>query len=471
VTAVGRTTIVGDGGWGTAMALHLFRMGRPVAIWAHDREYARHLREHRANPRYLPGYPIPEGIEISSEIDPLLAGTDLLVSAVPTQFLRTVWASHAPRLPDAMPVLSLSKGVEQGTLLRPSQVIAEAAGRRPLAVLSGPNIAWEIARGLPAAAVVASEDGALADAVQERFSGASLRVYTHPDAVGVELGGALKNVIALAAGICDGMGLGQNAKAALVTRGVIELARLGEALGGDRRTFFGLSGLGDLLTTCYSPTSRNRTFGERVGRGERPEDVARSSAQIAEGVETAGPVCALGRREGLARGEGPARRGGVADGARPPGRVARPRIGRKRSGPHAPCGARGPTEPDAGSETESSRPSRGLRRGATCATASRRPAQPSLGVARRSGDTAPTSPGRAWVAPDPHGVSTPSGLDEADAPEPACAGRGPPLRFRSPSEVHRRTPTPSRRANRHGGRCFLSWAFVPYDTCRDAGPA
>lgn len=292
-------TIVGDGGWGTAVALLLARKGVPVAMWAHDPTYAEHLARTRSNPRYLPGHEIPRTVEIGSDLAALLPRTELLVSAVPTQFLRPVWTAHAPLLPPGLPVVSLSKGVERGTLLRPTQILAEVVPGRPLAVLSGPNIAWEIAKGWPAATVVASADAALAERVQDRLSGATFRVYTHPDPVGVELGGALKNVIALAAGICDGMGLGQNAKAALVTRGLIEMSRLGEALGGDRRTFFGLSGLGDLMTTCGSPTSRNRTFGERIGRGERPEDVAKSMSQIAEGVATAGPVRDLARQHGI----------------------------------------------------------------------------------------------------------------------------------------------------------------------------
>jgi glycerol-3-phosphate dehydrogenase (NAD(P)+) len=298
--APGKVAVVGDGGWGTAIALLLARSGVPVGLWAHDPEYAAHLREHRQNPRYLPGHAIPEDVRVSADLGDLLPDTTLLVSAVPTQFLRAVWSGHARRLPPALPIVSVSKGVEQGTLLRPTQILAEVTGARPVGVLSGPNIAWEIAKGWPAAAVAASPDAALADAVRRLFSGATFRVYTHPDAVGVELGGAFKNVIALAAGICDGMGLGHNAKAALVTRGVIEIARLGGALGGERRTFFGLSGLGDLMTTCYSPTSRNRTFGERIGRGERPQDVARSMAQIAEGVASAAPVRDLARRHGLA---------------------------------------------------------------------------------------------------------------------------------------------------------------------------
>jgi glycerol-3-phosphate dehydrogenase (NAD(P)+) len=292
-------TIVGDGGWGTAVALLLAKKGTAVSLWAHDPAYAEHLDRARTNPRYLPGHEIPKSVEVSSDLEALLPRTELLVSAVPTQFLRSVWTAHARRLPAGLPVVSLSKGVERGTLLRPTQILAEVLGARPLAVLSGPNIAWEIAKGWPAAAVVASADPGLAERVQERLSSATFRLYTHPDAVGVELGGALKNVIAIAAGICDGMGLGQNAKAALVTRGLIEMSRLGETLGGDRRTFFGLSGLGDLMTTCYSPTSRNRTFGERVGRGERPDDVARSMTQIAEGVETVGPVRDLAHRHGI----------------------------------------------------------------------------------------------------------------------------------------------------------------------------
>jgi glycerol-3-phosphate dehydrogenase (NAD(P)+) len=166
-------------------------------------------------------------------------------------------------------------------------------------VLTGPNIAWEVAKGWPATAVVAGDDVPVVSAVREGFSSSTFRVYSNPDAVGVELGGALKNVIAVAAGICDGLGLGHNAKAALLTRGVIEIARLGQALGGERRTFFGLSGMGDLMTTCYSPTSRNRTFGERVGKGERPQDVIASTRQVAEGVKAAAPVHELALRHGL----------------------------------------------------------------------------------------------------------------------------------------------------------------------------
>ena len=294
-----RVVVVGDGGWGTAMAIHLARKGLEASIWSHDADYVRHLVEHRTNPRFLPGYPIPASVRVSASLAELLPGADLLVSAVPTEFLRAVWTRHASLLPAGLPILSLTKGVEQQTLLRPTQILAEVTGDRPLAVMSGPNIAWEVAKGWPAASVAAGTEKGLVASIREHVSSATFRVYSNADMAGVELGGALKNVIALAAGVCDGLGLGHNAKAALVTRGVIEISRLGAALGGERRTFFGLSGMGDLVTTCYSPTSRNRTFGERLGRGERAEDVIASMAQVAEGAKSAAPVHELALRHGL----------------------------------------------------------------------------------------------------------------------------------------------------------------------------
>ncbi len=294
-----RVVVVGDGGWGTAMAIHLARKGVPAALWSHDAEYARHLSEHRTNPRFLPGYALPAAVAVSSEVEELLPGADLVVSAVPTEFLRAVWMRVAHALPAGMPVVSLTKGVEQGTLKRASEILSDVIPKHPVVVMSGPNIAWEIAKGFPAATVAAGTDKEALERVRERFTCETFRVYVNPDPVGVELGGALKNVIAVAAGICDGMGLGDNAKAALVSRGVTEMARLGAALGGERRTFFGLSGLGDLMLTCYAKTSRNRTFGERVGRGERPTDIVASMAQIAEGVKSAAPVHALGHQRHL----------------------------------------------------------------------------------------------------------------------------------------------------------------------------
>ena len=295
-----RIVVVGDGGWGTALAMLAHARGFRVGLWSYDPEYAALMAATRSNPRYLPGFEIPAAIEVQSDLSPLALGASLVVSAVPTTYLRSVWKACRDAVPAGVPVVSVTKGLEEETLLRPSQVLEEILPGHPIAVLSGPNIAREIAEGLPAATVVASREAGLARAVQHALSGESFRVYSNPDPLGVELGGVLKNVIAIAAGMCDGLRLGANAKASLITRGVIEMARLGEQLGGKRRTFFGMSGLGDLLTTCYSPVSRNRTFGERLGRGERPEDIQASSKMVAEGAATSSPVHDLRRRLGLA---------------------------------------------------------------------------------------------------------------------------------------------------------------------------
>ncbi len=289
--AARRIVVVGDGGWGTALSMVLCDAGHEVGLWSYDPEYAALMRTTRANPRYLPGFDVPAGIEISADLATLLPGADILVSAVPTSFVRDVWSAHAPLLPTDLPIVSLSKGLENDTLLRPTEILHEVTGAaRSICVLSGPNIAREIAAGKPATSVVGSPDPERARQIGVDFSGDSFRVYSNPDLTGVELGGVLKNVIALAAGMCDGMSLGVNAKASLVTRGVLEMARLGEAMGAERRTFFGLSGLGDLYTTCESRSSRNRTFGERMGRGEQVADIAASMNQVAEGVKSAKPV-------------------------------------------------------------------------------------------------------------------------------------------------------------------------------------
>jgi glycerol-3-phosphate dehydrogenase (NAD(P)+) len=296
-----RVVVVGDGGWGTALSMVLVAQGREVGLWSYDADYARHMRETRLNPRFLPGFEIPDAVEISADLAALLPGAELLVSAVPTTYVRAVWSGHREHLRPDLPILSVSKGLENETMLRPTEILAEVAGAdHPLGVLSGPNIAREIAHGQPAASVVAATDEALARRMQTTFSGDRLRVYSNPDLAGVELGGVLKNVIALAAGMCDGMKLGDNTKAALVTRGMLEMARLGEVVGGERKTFFGLSGLGDLLTTCMSPSSRNRTFGERIGRGEQVADIAASMKQVAEGAKSARPVRELMRKHDLA---------------------------------------------------------------------------------------------------------------------------------------------------------------------------
>ncbi len=282
-----RVVVLGDGGWGTALALLLVRQGLETTLWCPFPEQAEELRRARENRRFLPGVSLPAALLFSADPHSAAAEAELAVSAVPTQFVRGVAERFEDALPGSVPVVSATKGLEIETLRRPSQILSEVLGERPLCVLSGPSHAEEVSRGLPATVVAASTDADLARSVQATFTSDSFRVYTSDDPVGVELGGALKNVIAVAAGICDGLELGDNAKAALLTRGMVEMARYGRIHGARSSTFFGLAGIGDLVTTCCSRHSRNRAVGERIGRGERLEDVLRGMAMVAEGVWTA----------------------------------------------------------------------------------------------------------------------------------------------------------------------------------------
>ena len=292
--------VAGNGGWGTAIALLLTGKGIPVRMWGIEREYILDTARTRENARYLPGVKLPDELLVTPDFEEATDGAALIVSAVPTQFLRPTWSALATRdRSDGAPVLSLSKGIEIGTLTRPTQIIREVLGRRKLAVLTGPSHAEEVARGLPAAVVVASTDDDLARSVQATLSTDRFRVYTSSDVMGVEFASAMKNVIALAAGIVDGYGLGDNAKAALLTRGVVEIARLGVALGANRQTFFGLAGVGDLITTCVSPHGRNRAVGVRIGRGETLKEVLASMTQVAEGVPTTKAAHALAKKHHL----------------------------------------------------------------------------------------------------------------------------------------------------------------------------
>lgn len=293
-------TIIGDGAMPTISSILLSDNGHAVRLWGFLREGIDALRRDRENRTYLPGVRIPEAVALTADEAEAFAGAELIVSAVPTKFLRTTWQRLRPACPAGVPIVSVTKGIETDTLLRPTQIIAEvlagAAPPGPLAVLSGPNIAHEIARRLPATATVASPSAELARTVQELFGTPYFRVYTNPDLLGVELGGAVKNVIAIAAGILDGLGAGDNAKAALLTRGLVEITRLGVALGARRDTFAGLAGLGDLVTTCISPYGRNRGFGEAIGRGQTPEQALAATASVVEGVNTTAGVVALARR-------------------------------------------------------------------------------------------------------------------------------------------------------------------------------
>jgi glycerol-3-phosphate dehydrogenase (NAD(P)+) len=292
--------VLGDGAWGTAIALLLAQdPGHRVTLWSAREANGRLLRERRENVRLLPGVPIPEQVELTLDVRRAVEGAALWVVAVPTVYLRATLAPVAPRLPPPAPLLSLAKGIEEGTFLRPTQVLAQVLGASRLAVLSGPSHAEETSRGLPTSVVAASSDPALAGWVQQAFTTDRFRVYTNLDPLGVELGGALKNVIGIAAGIGDGLGLGDNAKSALMTRGLVEMTRFGVALGARAETFQGLAGLGDLITTCVSRHGRNRRLGERLARGERWADIRAGMAMVAEGAFTAHSVHDRARQLGI----------------------------------------------------------------------------------------------------------------------------------------------------------------------------
>ncbi|MDD5087869.1 MAG: NAD(P)-dependent glycerol-3-phosphate dehydrogenase [bacterium] len=297
-----RIAILGAGNWGTTMALVLQRGGHDVSLWEFDSVQAARVAETRVNEKFLPGHLIPGSFAITADVSRALKDADLCLLAVPLQSCRSVLRAMNRLAPGTL-VVSLMKGIEQTSLKRASEMCAEELETFPpqsFSVLSGPTIAVEIAAGLPASAVIASISRETAARVQSEFSGESFRLYTSDDLIGVELAGAMKNVIALAAGMCDGMNLGANAKGALLTRGLTEITRLGVALGGNARTFSGLSGMGDLFTTCSSPASRNRSVGEALGRGENPLAILSRMTMVAEGVWTARAARDLSLRHQIA---------------------------------------------------------------------------------------------------------------------------------------------------------------------------
>lgn len=295
-----RVCVVGDGGWGTALSVHLTKRGHDVVTWGVDRSYVEQMRRTRQNPKFLPGVTLPDELQLSSSFEDCLTGKDLIVMAVPTQFMRSVLEKMRPHFDLRTPVLNVAKGIEVETGMRCSQIIEDVLGVDvEVATLSGPSHAEEVARGLPTTVVVASESASLATLVQMSFMTDRFRIYTSGDIIGVELGGALKNVIALAAGACDGLGFGDNAKAALLTRGIAEIARLGVAMGARAETFSGLSGIGDLITTSFSPYGRNRRVGEQIGRGKSLDDILAESEQVAEGVWTSRAALAWAQKLGV----------------------------------------------------------------------------------------------------------------------------------------------------------------------------
>lgn len=294
-------TIIGDGAMATVCSILLTQGGHRVTMWGAFEESIEQLLQDREQRRLLPGVSVPGSVRLTANDADCFLGATLILSAVPTQFMRSAWKRLSRYVPPRVPIVSVAKGIETGSLLRPTQVIKDTlhgpiVSDRPLAALSGPNIAGELARCLPATAVVASEDADLATRVQSAMSTQWFRVYTNPDVIGVELAGATKNIVAIAAGIIDGLGAGNNAKAALVTRGLVEITRLGVAMGASAETFIGLAGLGDLITTCVSPEGRNRTVGERVGKGQKLEEILGSMDSVAEGVPTTRAVWELARR-------------------------------------------------------------------------------------------------------------------------------------------------------------------------------
>jgi glycerol-3-phosphate dehydrogenase (NAD(P)+) len=292
-----RVTILGDGAMATVCSILLTSGGHDVTLWGAFEHSIEALLQDREQRTLLPGVKIPPQVRLTANDTDCFNNATLILSAIPTQYTRSVWERLKQHAPPSIPIVSVAKGIENTTLLRPTQIIKDVLDSSfSLCALSGPNIAGELARCLPATAVAASEDQALAERVQSAFSTQWLRIYTNADVIGVELAGATKNVIAIAAGILDGLGAGNNAKAALVTRGLVEITRLGVAMGATEATFQGLAGVGDLITTCVSPEGRNRTVGEQLGKGRKLQEILEKLPSVAEGVPTTKAVVQLARQ-------------------------------------------------------------------------------------------------------------------------------------------------------------------------------
>ena len=294
--------VVGAGAWGTALADHLARNGHAVSLWAYEPEVAQAIDERHANPVFLPGFDLHPELRGSNDLPRTLAGAELVVLVMPTHVFREVLGKAAPHLPHGAAIVTCSKGIEGGTGFTMAQVAADVLApehRDHLAALSGPSFAKEVASGTPTAVTVASERPEVAQKVQAAFAGPRFRVYTSRDIVGVELGGAVKNPLAIAAGMVAGLDLGHNAMSAMITRGLAEMTRLGLSLGADLATLAGLAGLGDLVLTCTGSLSRNRMVGTRLAKGETIEQITSSMRQVAEGVKNTTTILSLARRQGV----------------------------------------------------------------------------------------------------------------------------------------------------------------------------
>jgi glycerol-3-phosphate dehydrogenase (NAD(P)+) len=297
-----RIAILGAGGWGTALSIVLARNTEEVRLWVYEAELCARMQKTRVNDLYLPGSFLPPAVSATNDLCQALSGTDVVIIAVPSQYLRGIFQQVAPLAQMEQVFVSATKGLENGTHLRMTEVMTETLLPRfspKLAVLSGPTFAREVAHGAPAAVTIASVDEALARQLQRRFANSTFRFYTNTDVVGVEMGGALKNVIAIAAGVSEGLGLGSNAMAAIVTRGLAEITRLACACGARRETLAGLSGLGDLVLTCTGALSRNHRVGVELGRGRKIEEILRSMHMVAEGINTTAAARDLARQKGI----------------------------------------------------------------------------------------------------------------------------------------------------------------------------
>jgi glycerol-3-phosphate dehydrogenase (NAD(P)+) len=295
-----KLAIIGGGSWGTALAIVLAPRSEFLRLWVYEPDLAERMASPRQNDAFLPGFTLPDSVEIVHELAAALEGADIVLGVMPSHHARTIYSAMLPHLAPSMILVSATKGLEQGSMLRMSQVIEQVtptAGR--VAVLSGPTFAREVAAGNPTAVVIASSNPDVARCVQEAFSGPSLRLYTNQDPTGVEVGAALKNVIAIGAGICAGLGLGHNPTAALITRGLAEITRLAIAMGGQAKTLSGLAGMGDLVLTCTGDLSRNQYVGKELGRGRKLGEILGSMRMVAEGVETCGAAVALGAKFGM----------------------------------------------------------------------------------------------------------------------------------------------------------------------------
>lgn len=294
-----KIAIIGDGGWGTTLAILLAKKGHAVNLWGPFPEYLNILDKKRKNVKFLPSFKIPREVKICAEIEQAVAQCQVIALVVPSHFMREVVGKLKDVKLTGSIILSASKGIENDTLMRMSEVIIDVLGEQRIAVLSGPSIAQEVAEEIPTTIVASSRDAAIASEIQDIFTTDRFRIYTNSDIIGVELGGALKNIIAIAAGITDGLGFGTNAKAGLLSRGLAEITRLGVAMGAKTETFSGLSGIGDLVTTCINPHGRNRKVGEEIGKGKKLSQILKGMEMVAEGVRTSKSAYELGHKFGI----------------------------------------------------------------------------------------------------------------------------------------------------------------------------